>query len=213
MQGDHWTPKRQAILRWLRDHADAIAPAYTAMVQLQGLADEVARAHLTAHAARELLNTLPEVLHGEYRPTKPGDVYPDAIDKLAQLWPSTKQLYDNSCMIIPEEADTLIRELLLKREQIAKQPSSAEVLARALHKYAGTELDDTRPLAEALNNHRKWFSQRAHFTRSAPKLDLARQVIEAVRSLEDLLFSFTGDFFEGKRELDVILQHANARRD
>lgn len=225
-QATIWTPIRRELLAWFRREAPSLAPAYEGALRLLHMPGFPGKIHFVSHIVRDIYKMLPEILDGSIKRVSPGEVYPTLIKNVERHWPrrhvSFVDLDDTSEVTRTEEQGIAISrlaykhivQLLEKLNEIEKQPSTGQHLARVLHRVNPGE-DGTIPgrLIAMFDVERRWFVKRAHLVSRPDKLPLDDGLLEHFEAFERALFSFVGHYFSGTRELDEILCEANETTD
>lgn len=219
-----WISKRRDLLDWFRREAPSLASAYEAAVLLIDMPAFPARVHLVCHVVRDIYSKLPEILDGEFRRTNAGEVYRSSVDEVEAHWKSSSRsllqpdgspasaLKTADKVVVLAAAAKSVDNLLEKHRALKDQPRSAEVLVRALYRrFAESGLNPPARLAQAFEDERRWFMQRAHLVIDTTKVPTDVGLVKHFTSFERALYSLVGQYFSGKKEIDAIIEQANQR--
>jgi hypothetical protein len=213
----HWTQQRHELLEWFKDRAPRMAEAYQAAVRLVFSPGFPARVLLVCHIVRDIYTTLPTAL-GEKSKSRPAEVFPKKVKKLATTWNSfpgrlgvandgenfavSKQVYDQIVDIV-EKSNSMTKETFGER------------LARALFRSVDRPDTDYIPkwVIETFDEEYKFFVNRAHLAGQIDRLPTDDGLIQRFEEFERSFHSLVGPYFSGKEELDAILRETNKSPD
>ncbi len=210
-----WPQSRIELLHWFRQQAPSVADAYRGAVKLLEDVAFPGRLHFIAHAVRDISDRLVFILDPQQAPSRVH--YESHLDKIARDWP----MGDGFCQSggppvvetypipvkVARRIDVLVGEHRLRRSRPSAHKILFEILARA--EAPGADVNER--IVKAFQDVREWFMDRAHLrTDGVPAVDEA-ELRRQFEAFENILHSFVGSFFTGTKELDAILQSANAR--
>lgn len=216
-----WRSHQSQLLEWFRREAPSLAEPYQAAVTLMSNYDFPARVHLICHIVRDIYTKLPEALDGTHRRREANEVSA-LIDEVATHWePYTRDSFVEPTGSSPAPESTLhvsvsvvavraVGKLLDVRRALKEQPTSAEVLARALYqRFVESGVTPPKRLIHTFEKERRWFTARAHLVRDSAKLPSDDGLDEHFESFERTLHSLVAPHFAVQQELNDILQQAN----
>lgn len=216
-----WRRHQTQLLEWFQCDAPSLADPYRASVTLMSDRTFPARVHLICHIVRDIYSKLPEALDGSYRRREANEVS-NAIDNMAPHWePYRREPFHEANgpepaagkgngVLVSSIAVRGVAELLSLRQAIKSQPTSAEVLARALfQRFVESGVAPPNRLIKTFVQERQWFTNRAHLVRDSDKLPSDEGLGEHFESFERTLHSLVAPHFTVQQELNDILQQAN----
>lgn len=216
-----WRPHQHQLLKWFHREAPSLAEPYKAAVNLMTDYGFPARVHLICHIVRDIYNKLPEALDSNYRRREANEIN-DVIDEMARHWkPYTHESLAEPTGSSPAPDATShvsvsvvsvrkIGNLLDVRRALKEQPTSAEVLARALYlRFVESGITPPMRLIRTFEVERKWFIARAHLVRDSAKSPSDDDLDEHFEFFERTLHSLVAPHFAVQQELNDILQQAN----
>jgi hypothetical protein len=204
--------RRAELSRWFSHRAPSLAIAYEGAVRVVEDAAFPGRIHFVAHAIRDILNRLLEVLAAEDAP--PRVQYEQAFNNIAPFWPRMDPMggpesSPRSDVAVPYNVavtiDSVVQQHVLRRSPVEQ----LDLLFRVLMRDHSATATVNRQIVLEFAALRKWFVARAHFrtTVSVPASD--EELCAQFRRFEIILHSFVGNFFTGTAELDRVLSKAN----
>ena len=210
----NWSDKRRQLLEWFRQKTPSLAGAYEGAVKMLNDASFPGRTHFICHALRDISDRLIFALDPEQK----GDrvQYENAFDEIEKSWP-TIELIDHNGTPIPSVTITLDDQLARRIDSLVgdhrkrrKRPSNQDLLLRHLMRNEPTQVDRNERVAGDFKKLREWFVAKTHLRDKPDEVD-ENELQRKFSAFEDMLYSFVGDFFGGKAEVDEILREAKER--
>lgn len=217
--------RRQVILRRLRVDAPALADLFETAVVMLHDSQAPGWPRLTAHAVREIGNSLAQALHGPSAAV-PGRVeYPQHLDGIRRLWDAEGYALDGGFPIhatidpddgtFPDRVEVssqlLVRMSRLVADHIAGS-NRARRTAEALFRPERGETSDAAAFDLAVRAWRAnlgWWVEKAHARRAGDPVDDLGEFREHFDRFELDLFVILGTYPETKADLDDLLARAN----
>jgi hypothetical protein len=210
MSGDVHNRRREQLRAWFEDRAPSFAGPYAGAVRM--IEDEAfpGRLHFIAHAARDILNRLPDLLDPQVKPKRVE--YDKACDEISKHWRSLDSFDGDTPPPGPVSIDFraagAVDSLVAKHLQSRGRASNAELLFRHLMRHEPSKGDVNLRLVRELKRTQKWFVAHAHL--DVKPRDFTEEDLQIrFRSFESMLHSLVGDFFTTIEELDNVLDKAN----
>lgn len=203
--------RRQQLLRWFRATAPSLSDAYAGAVLMIEDVAFPGRLSFVAHAVRDILNRLPEVLDPQVQ--QPQIDYVQSCDRMLAMWPGLGQLGQVQQqalepVLIEYGLAVIIHDLLERHRGSRRRPSKAELLFRILMRNDPSGGDVNRRLVADLRDTQAWFMRHTHL-RVNP-IECSEEDLKTwFRSFELMLHSFVGEFYTATEELDSVLDKAN----
>jgi hypothetical protein len=214
--------RQNTIESGLRKRSVALADLYLGALQLMEDEQNPGRVYFLAHAAREIINRLPD----SFGLTKSRFEVTGRLKTLLPLWepvrsslsPTVAPLADTEAPPeVPSEVSVpihVVRELdrLLRDFEASQQETHRVKASNLLRSLAPDHPIVTRsavePVANAYRDLAEWFVSEVHISESAPaSFEDCKQKFEV---LETFLFSLLSpDFYEPFDELHDIIKQAN----
>lgn len=211
------TRQQEEVRQWLEDAAPALSGVFVGAALLVGHSSWPARAHLVAHALRELVNRLPEAVSGVVDVRVQED---QQLERLCSLWeqhglPSTMPIKETpgltSGLTLPREVISAVADVVSGRRsgaenQRAKAARLLTIMA-AGSAPAAYSVDTWVALGRDLQ---RW----AHVSAEWPPSPTAAAREQAVRQrfaeVEAALLALARRTHRRMEVLDVVLDRANA---
>lgn len=207
-----WTPRRQAILRWLETNAQQLADIYAGAVRLLHDKRLRAQSRFVAHAVREIWNRLPDAVNGPEQSSRVQ--YTKLVDRLDVLWKEMTPPLDPGAApdgTIPTSA-AIIRQVenlvLAHREPGATRRQAAQRMFEALAPENAGVGHELNPIIGQWMDLGKWGHKVAHVPNTDDRCS-ATEMQRHFELLENMLASVFEQFYQPLSELDGILEEAN----
>ena len=208
------SPIATELSNWFRQSALPLAGAYDGAVRLMASPGFPGRIHFIAHAVRDIADRLIYVL--DPQPSTARVQYENSLDIIEEEWPPVQaisngaELPSREVAAIPYSLAVRIDKLVAEHRERRKRPSQYELLFRYLMRRTRTQSDANQRLVRDFKKNREWFMKLTHLRVGAePTVDEA-ELQSRFAAFERMLHGFVGNFFTGIKELDDILQQANA---
>lgn len=207
------SPKQLELLNWLRENAPSLAASYEGAVKLLEDRSFPCRVHFISHAIRDIADRLVYVLDPRLESSRVQ--YENELDRISEGWPVLNDLQDtnrsddlNSDISIPYELAVRIDSLVKSHIERRNRPSSYDLLFQYLMKNEPRKGLSHERIAREFKKVRGWFMERTHLRKEGLEFDEEELRAQFMR-FEGILYSFVGDFFTVKVEIDEILRRAN----
>lgn len=222
---DCWTPRRTELRAWFQRNAPPLGELYEGAVRLMSEDRVPGWTRFVAHAVREVGNRLPDVFAG---PRSGGSLqYKNRLDKLTMEWRHAGLPADGSfpgavlggsgqppaTPDVPVPRRVYMEVASLVRDHLAARERPVEVAARLFEAIAPENAalrDSLRPIIRQWVSVIDWFVGRAHDqSRTDGDVDEA-EFRNKFELFEKTLVALVGRFFERVKDLDEVLEDANA---
>jgi len=213
------TPSRAELLEWLQKKAAPLAALYSDALRIRF--DEPplqAKGRFISHAVREIRNRLPDFIAG---PKGGGRLdYTGRLDSISQIWPVGSFSADAGSIpsaltvLIPTQAAIVVQQLITDHRLAREKPREAAV---RLFEGCAPENEQSRasltPQIQQWMAVTDWFVDRAH----VPYVPLGTEEPQTWDGMdqkfdlfETTLIAMARGFFETSKEINEILEEANA---
>lgn len=215
---EYWTSRRLELQRWLKLNAPALAPVYTAAVQMA--LDEAfpGRVWFVAHAIREIRNRLPDALAGEIASSR--TEYRQLAEEVHSCWIEDGLPEDGSTPVV-DAADPgasgpvryeISQSLLssvggLVAGHLAVSDRNEENARRLFEVAAGGPIP--RYVVKAWLRGTRWAQAFAHIRNKPLRPSDELSLIENFEAFEEALLAIARRSYENMDDLDEILGSAN----
>lgn len=203
-------------MAWLRERAPGCAEAYETALHLVAREPTTGAGSLVAHCLRDILNRLGETLGG----SKAEQVqYRNLTDELGRAIeaarfstaPPTTGLQEASVTVempvsILEPLHRLLTEA--RRGSDRAQDKERAVFVGILGPRGGDS--DLQKERNRLRKVRTWATEKAHFAGSKARAVPWDEALGQVAEMEEILLALRRNFFDQAKEMDAILELANA---
>lgn len=207
------TVARLELLKWFKETAPSLAPAYEGALRMLADTEFPGRLHFISHAVRDIADRLVFVLDGELSGSRVN--YENHLDNIVQMWPTNGLMGSSTTpqdsVSIPITVFKRLDRLLEEHRQRRRRRSNQQLLFETLTRNDLLPGALNRRLINAFEQEREWFMGRTHLRKERPKDVPEAELQYHFRQFERMLHSFVGDFFTTIGDLDDILQEANRR--
>ena len=217
-----WTSRRRKLHGWLQEKNPSLAGAYEAAVRLLDTPAFPGRIPIISHVVREICNRLPDLVASIKRDRIE---YFDELKTIEKIWPtsilpSAKDYGDtptiaseDSHVQIPRVAAMAVSTLIEKNHN---RMTNRAIVGELFAKVAGAnghERADLEPIVTEFFNTADWFMGRAHLSNEPRQDPEEEELVQRFEQFEGLAHSLIRSVFATKKEIDALLQQANATTD
>lgn len=210
------TDDQRSILDWLRVQAPGCAEAFECALNLVARGPMVGAGSLVAHALRDMLNRLGETFSGARAEQVPYKKLTTnllaAIDGSGFSTQLPDGLAPNSGATVPMPVSVLgpLGKLVIEFRRGTERDDDKELaIFVGLFGPRGGQTE-FEPGRNALRKVRKWAQEKAHFDSRKPRAVSFEEAAGQVKAVEALFLALRRKFFDQAKEIDAILDSANA---
>lgn len=210
MTNKYSNKKRTDLLSWFSENAKPLAKTYEAALRLLEDKDFPDRIHLISHAAREICNRLPEILDPQNFPRMD---YVKHLEKIEKVWPVLETAgLENNALPTDKRSISLdlnivleVNQLVQSHKQSIQSDAKFEGLFRFLMRNHPNAADNNLRVAQDFKKIAREFQSTTHVSNKNVEQLLEQELQSRFVRFEDMLYSFVGNFFVGRKRLDEIL--------